>query len=405
MATKAKPGDDFRRFVRSWLQENATEYRNTASHSEPAVDIDTARDFMVRLHGAGLNGLRWPVDAGGAARSDVDEQTFREESAGYSLPLGPFRIGLGTVGPTIVDYGTTQQRTTLCPAILAGEASWCQLFSEPEAGTDLAALRTSAVPEGDGFRVNGRKIWNTNAHRADMGVALVRTDPDVPKHRGITMLLLDMHALGVTVSPLREMTGNAVFNEVLLDDVFVPGDMVLGAVNDGWNVTSRMLAHERNAVSSGVGTDRKATAAVSYGGVADLWRQYGDPNDVHARAALVDHYVAEKALALLRARHAQLADADRSGPVDQSVSKLLIGRADMNAAAMASRILGAVAVFDDEDVRLAILASPALAIAGGTEEIQKNIIAERGLGFPREPDPTKGMTFREILALGQRKES
>lgn len=409
-AATADEVSGFRAYVKDWLRENAADHaigvdgQSERGMREP-VDIETSRAFIKSLHVAGLCGMTWPADAGGADRSDLDELAFREEAADYALPLGPFRIGLGTVGPTIVDYGTPEQKSTLCRAILSGEAIWCQLFSEPEAGTDLAGLRTTAVREADGFRVNGRKVWNTNAHRATMGVALVRTNPDAPKHRGITMLLLDMQAPGVTVHPLREMTGNAVFNEVVLEDVLVPYDMVLGEVDDGWAVTTRMLAHERSAVSSGVGTDGKSTDALQFDGVAQHWRTQSEGASAEQRAALIDLYVEQESLSLLRSRYAQLADEGAAGPVDQSVSKLLIGRSHITSARAAMRILGPLAVFDDESLQQAILASPALSIAGGTEEIQKNLIAERGLGLPREPDPTKGMAFRDVIALTQKKGS
>ncbi|NMM89113.1 hypothetical protein B2J88_33020 [Rhodococcus sp. SRB_17] len=390
--------DEFRAFVRGWLHEHAEPYRHDVVVGRGPSDLPAAREFMALMHAAGLNGLTWPLDAGGAGRGDVDAQTFRDETAQYTLPLDPFRIGMGTVGPTIVDMGTEAQRRLLCPAILSGDSIWCQLFSEPDAGTDLAGLRTSAVRDDGGFRITGRKVWNTNAHRADYGVALVRTEPDAPKHQGITMMLVDMHAEGVTVSPLRDMTGNAVFNEVVLDQAFVPDGMVLGEINDGWRIAGRMLTHERGAVSSGVGTDGKATEAVSYPNVAALWHKHGDPADDAAITALVDYYVEHEALSLLRARYAQLAHDGLSGPVDHSVSKLLIGRANVDAAERATRILGSVAVYEDPAVEKAILSAPALSIAGGTEEIQKNIIAERGLGLPRESDPSKTMTFREIIA-------
>ncbi|WP_345424226.1 acyl-CoA dehydrogenase family protein [Pseudonocardia xishanensis] len=385
-----------------WLLRHAAAYAG----GEPAeADLDTARALMRELHRAGLLGVTWPTSAGGAGASEDDERAIVAELSRYQLPLRPFRVGLGTVGPTIVDIGTESQRARLCPGILAGEHVWCQLFSEPEAGSDLAGLRARAVPVDGGYRVAGRKVWTSGAETASHGALLARTDPDRSKHRGLTMLMLDMRQPGVTVSPLRDMSGRTHFNEVLLEDAFVPDDMVLGRPDDGWAVASRMLQHERVAVARGVGRDGAETRSVSFANVLRLHREHGDPR-ADVRADLVALFVGEHLVDLLKLRMSQEAEAGMDLGARESMAKLLLGRQDIEAARSAVRILGPTAVFDggDADSRaliLAVTSSPSLSIAGGTEEIQKNIVGERILGLPREPSTQQGRTFREIIAEGR----
>jgi alkylation response protein AidB-like acyl-CoA dehydrogenase len=393
--------EEFEARARAWLEANAADYRAGITTRE--IDAAGGRRFLRAMHDAGFVGITLPVDAGGQGRSAAHEAPFFRAVADYDLPTAVYGIGMGTAGPSIVQLGTDAQRTTLGPRITRGDDIWCQLFSEPEAGSDLAGLRTSAVRVDGGWRVDGRKIWTTNAHRADRAVLLARTDPSLPKHRGLTMFLADMHADGVSVRPLRDVSERIDFNEVLLEDVFIPEDMVLGEVNGGWGVANLMLGDERNAIVSGAGRPDSLTTATS----VDVLRrrlQAAGLLDETSRAELRELSVGERINAALHSRFAEAEDAGVDIGVLASVSKVHSGEHDLRAAELASLLLGDSAAFawDDGEALLheTILGSPSLAIAGGTNEVQRSIIAERLLGLPREPDPQVGVAFEDLRTLG-----
>ncbi|MET0931006.1 MAG: acyl-CoA dehydrogenase family protein [Aeromicrobium sp.] len=394
---------DFRTHVRAWLADHAAAYHQDAAPEPPS--LDESREFIARMHAAELVGITWPKAAGGWERSEADYLTFVEETADHELPIDVFRIALGTIAPSILHYGTPEQVSEIGPRLLHGEV-WCQLFSEPEVGSDLAGLRSTARKVDGGWVLDGRKVWNTGAHLSAWSVMLARTDVDVPKHEGITMFLVDMSDPGVDARPLRDNTGGVHFNEVAVEDVFVPDDMVLGAVNGGWGVANHMLAHERMSVASGAARAERLTARTSYEAVSRAALDAG-LLDHAARADLRGVFVSAHLFDVLRQRLAEEADSGVAVGARGSAAKLLMGRHDVLAAQVATRVLGAEAAFLDPDdpdsahLLRTILSSPSLAIAGGTEEIQKNIIAERVLGLPREPDPFKGRPFRELKVTGR----
>jgi alkylation response protein AidB-like acyl-CoA dehydrogenase len=395
--------DDFRAHARTWLSQNASEY---LSDDVPDPDLATARKFLSSLQAAGLVGITWPVEFGGAGLGPSAENAFAVESAAYNLPLKVFRLGLGTVGPTILDLGTLEQKTAFCRDLVTGAEIWCQLFSEPEAGSDLAGLRTTATKVDGGWIVRGSKVWTSGAHAADRALLLARTDSDVPKHAGLTMFMVDMHQPAITVRPLRDVSGYAFFNEVLIDDAFVPHGMILGEEGEGWAAASRTLQHERAAVSVGLGKGGRDSDLTSVENLVELATQGGAELEAAQRADLLDLVVEDRLVGWLRERITQEADAGLPIGARGSIVKLLMGRQEINAAKVASRVLGSRATSDpapggaEASLMRVIISSPGLAIAGGTEEIQKNIIAERLLGLPREHDPFKGRPFRELRTTG-----
>ena len=208
---------------------------------------------MARLYDAGYSGITWPREWGGQGLTQAEERVFAGEAKDFTLPTYVFSIGLGMCGPTLVDLGTPEQKARHLRPLLRGEEIWCQLFSEPGAGSDVAALQTRATPTEDGWVVNGQKVWTSVAQHATFGLLLTRTDVDVPKHKGLSMFIVDMRAPGVTVRPLRDMTGRSHFNEIFFDDVHIPAENLIGQVNDGWSCAVTTLLHERLSISSGVG--------------------------------------------------------------------------------------------------------------------------------------------------------
>ncbi|WP_134321675.1 acyl-CoA dehydrogenase family protein [Cumulibacter soli] len=377
--------DEFRSRVNQWLRENVPDEVRGGEGSE---DLDQARQFQAALYDAGLAGITWPAEFGGQGMSQAHLQAFNEEAASFALPTRPFSIGLGMCGPTIVDLGSPEQKERHLRPLLRGEEIWCQLFSEPGAGSDVAGLTTRAVRDGDEWLVNGQKIWTSYAHVADFGAALVRTDPTAPKHKGLTMFILDMRQAGVTVRPLKDMSGLSPFNEVFFDDVRFSDAAVLGEVGGGWTAAVTMLGHERVSISE---MRQKRSEGLTAAALAERARTLGTLEDDGVLAAVGDIYAQERALELLRARYRQEALAGTPIGARGSFAKLgasmLLRKAVDVAGVITAGDLVAWAPDDHQAERLShgILSMPASGIAGGTNEIQRNIIAERILGLPREP--------------------
>jgi acyl-CoA dehydrogenase len=292
------------------------------------------------------------------------------------------------VGPTILTHGTDELRDRYLPAMYRGDSLACQLFSEPAAGSDLAAVTTKAVRDGDEWIVNGQKVWTSSAQHAQIGELLCRTDPDAPKHRGITAFVLDMSLPGVSVRPLRQMTGGAEFNEVFLDDVRIPDSHRLGEVNGGWRVAVTTLMNERSTVASDSGG--VAAAAITPQRLHALMRQVGRADDPVARQELAALAVDVLAARALTGRATRRLQAGASPGPEGSVAKLCFAANLTRAAHFATDLLGDDVIADSGEWgtfswNQLLLASPALRILGGTEEIMKNILAERVLGMPKEP--------------------
>jgi alkylation response protein AidB-like acyl-CoA dehydrogenase len=399
-------GQDYRAAARAWLRENAP---GPLAALDPAELLRVAHEFQAALYDAGYVGITWPTEVGGQGLGPAEQQIFGEEAAQFELPSYPFIIGLGMCGPTLLDLGTPAQKARYLRPMLRGEEIWCQLFSEPGAGSDVASLQTRAVRDGDAWVVNGQKVWTTNAQWADFGALLARTDPDRPKHAGITMFIVDMHAPGVTVRPLRDMSGRAPFNEVYFDDVRIPADdevgSVIGEVNRGWQAAVTMLGHERVSIGA---SRRPRSSPLEFAALVELARRTGADRDPLARDRLADLYAHERALELFNTRMRQETAAGHPPGARGSVAKLagalLLRRAIETAGVLAGT--GAAAWEPDDErageLALGIRSAPAAGIAGGTNEIQRGIIGERILGLPKEPQVDRDVPFRELKVGTQR---
>jgi len=395
----------FRAETRAWLQANAEPraldegFRLFAERHDDAY-LARAKAWQAKKADAGWAGITWPRDCGGRGGSPMQQIIWDQEVARFDAPEDAFAAGIRQGGPTVIAHGTVAQKRRYLPPLLRGDEIWCQLFSEPDAGSDLAGVTTTLERHGDDWVANGQKIWTSGAHCADVGFLLARSNWDVPKHRGLTFVLLNMHAPGVTVRPLRQITGGANFNEVFLDDVRVPAEDVVGSVHEGWRVALTTLAHERSV--GGLG-------GPSVGRVIDLARTaylHGRlaSEDPLVRQDLAQLYMWSEALRFLRLRVLTGIAQGRAPGVEGSVGKLAAARLLTRTADLAMRVLGPAALLDGSDARDAgawqhlLLAAPAVRIAGGTDEVQRNLIAEQALGLPREPRPDKDVPFRETVA-------
>jgi alkylation response protein AidB-like acyl-CoA dehydrogenase len=348
---------------------------------------------------SGLVVATWPVAYGGLDLTSGAARAVEEVLAPYNLGrLNP--LGLNLAAPALFAHGTEAQRLRFLPPIVRNEQRWCQLFSEPGAGSDLASLATRAErDDGGDWLVTGQKVWTTWAHAADFGVCLARTDPDVPKRRGITYFLVDLHAPGVTVRPLRHLTGEVDFNEVFLDAVPVPDDQRVGAVGDGWRVAAATLSGERQMVSGSGSGGVDRIGGTSAAALVDRARQQGVTDPV-LRQRLMAVHIEERIRDWTNRRVRAGLRAGRAPGPESSIGKVHQGALNQRIQLLATDLRGPGALAWDEDrmppeVR-GMLRSRANTIEGGTTEVNRNIIAERVLGLPREPDPYQGRPWREV---------
>jgi alkylation response protein AidB-like acyl-CoA dehydrogenase len=397
---------DFRNRARAWLAENAP--RRAAADDEsggPArADVAAQKAFQARLYDAGFVGLTWPAEYGGQGLTIAEQLAFGQEARDYALPVGVFFIGIGMPGPTILELGTEEQKKRYLPKMLRGEEIWCQLFSEPAAGSDVASLTTTAVRDGDGWVLNGQKVWTSGAQYSDYGAVIARTDPSVPKHNGITMFIVDMHAPGVTVRPLKVATGATPFNEVFFDQVRLPADAVIGEVNDGWRAAVVMLRNERVNIGT-MGAPR--TSPLSYHSLSSLAAKQGNA-DPRLGRRLAELYVRERSMQLFGQLLREEAMSGRDPGARGSVAKLAGAELGTFASLVAAEVLGpAVAASDSEEaweVLNTALSMPGSSIAGGTNEIQRNIIGERVLGLPKDPGVDRSTPFNQLRVGTMRKD-
>jgi alkylation response protein AidB-like acyl-CoA dehydrogenase len=384
--------EEFRRRVRDWLAEHAVALLAQngavpdADDGHDAGSVAAAKEFQGKLHSAGLAGLTWPAEAGGQGLDARYEIVFQQEAADYALPTSLFNIGTGMCGPTIIAHGTSEQRDRWLAPILRGEQVWCQLFSEPDAGSDLAAVRSRAARADGGWIVNGQKIWTSHGRFADFGLALLRSDPQRPKHQGLMMAAIDMKSAGVEVRPLRQMTGLSKFDQVYLDNVFVPDDQVIGEPYEGWRVARTTLSNERLAVGGNTALRGGSIAQV----IADAatYGRLGEPVLRQRIAALW----AEEAVIMLMKERMRRAVLDGQAPGHQgALTKLASSRFVRQVSALGLSLQGSASVAWDgqesgaDEWVLRLCSAPGLAVGGGTDEIVTTIVAERVLGLPREP--------------------
>ena len=386
----------FRDEVRAWLKENMP--RDFAARVMASSDIprpeayDLLREWQKKLHRAGFIGLTWPTEYGGRGLTFMEEILLHEEMALAKAPPVLNILGVGMAGPTIIAYGTEEQKRRYPPKILSCEEIWCQGYSEPNAGSDLAALQTRAVRDGEYYVINGQKVWTSLAHVADRMMLLARTDPAAPKHKGITYFLLDMHLPGVTVKPLRQITGDAEFNEVFFDNVRVHESQVLGGVNNGWTVGMTTLMYERLALGFGL----QVRLRIALAGLIEMARRVEKSGaritkDPVMRQRIAQLWIDTECLKYTGARAiTRLLKGEMPGP-EASTGKMGWVDTHQRLQELATEIQGPYSqlmkgsewAVEGGLWQYSFLRSRANSIEGGTTEIQKNIIGERVLGLPK----------------------
>jgi alkylation response protein AidB-like acyl-CoA dehydrogenase len=400
--------DDFRARARAWLEANAPRRGSADDEAEAetrgqAAVLAEQKAFQAKLYDAGFAGITWPTQYGGQGLGSAEQIAWSQESRDYDLPTGAFFIGLSMPGNTLLEVGSEAQKQRYLPTMLRGEEIWCQLFSEPGAGSDVASLQTSAVRDGDEWVLNGQKVWTSGAQFSDFGAILARTDPTQPKHNGITMFIVDMHAPGVTVRPLKVATGHSPFNEVYFDNVRLPADAVIGTEHQGWAAAVVMLRHERIAIGT-MGSSR--TSPLAYDSLRDLAAGLGRTSDQGVRRELAELYARGRAVQLFALLLRQEAQAGRMPGARGSVAKLAGSELGRFAGNVAADVLGdQIAGYDTADlqaVTTSIIAVPGSAIAGGTSEIQRNIIGERVLGLAKDPGVDRATPFNQLRVGTQR---
>jgi alkylation response protein AidB-like acyl-CoA dehydrogenase len=389
----------FRAEARAWLEGAAhAEAARDLRGATPSLDsgwIARAKRWQAHLADEGWACISWPEDSGGRGGTVAQAAIFAEEAARLGLSANAFAVGISMAGPTIIAHGTDEQRRRFLPPMRRGDEVWCQLFSEPGAGSDLAGLSTRAVRDGDEWVVNGQKVWTSGAHDSDLGILLARTDPNQPKHRGITYFLVDMRSPAIEVRPLRQMTGASHFNEVFLTDVRIPHDRVLGEVNGGWAVAMTTLANERTMMGGGS----------SGPGVADLIelaRTCAVDRDPIVRQGLAASWSRAQIMRYLGYRsHTRAVHGLPPGP-EASVRKLFAAWNLKRNGELALAMQGAAGMLLDGNApaggrwQQSFLGAPSIRIAGGSDEIQRNVMGERVLGLPAEPRVDKDRPFREL---------
>ena len=387
----------FREEASSWLAENAP----TDDAFRALSPLEQAKVWQKRKYDAGWACIGWAPDFGGRGASAIEEVIWRQEESQYDLPANFFLIGQGMIGPTLMAWASDGDKARFLPPLASGEEVWCQLFSEPAGGSDLAALRTRAERDGDDWVINGQKIWTSGAHYSDYGVIVVRTDPTVPKHKGLSYFYIDMKAPGVEIKPIKQLTGDSDFNEVYFTDVRVSDSQRLGEVGQGWQVSLTTLMNERAAIGGSFG-QMDVSLAMSVAAEVEI---DGRPalEDAAVRARIADWYVQEAGLKYTGYRSlTALSRGALPGP-ENSIGKL-VGAPKMQAmSSYLMDLLGASGAIADEAlaakagiIQRAYMGAPGLRIAGGTDEIMANIIAERVLGLPQEPRLDKGIPFNEV---------
>ena len=392
---------EFRARVRDWHDRHATvrSYDDLwrvplyVDEARAEESFQNGRTWQRTLFEHGWAGLTWPRAYGGGGGEPWQARIFSEVAAGYEEWPGFIGATIAMLGPTLLRHGTEQQKLRFVPGLLSGELAFCQLFSEPGAGSDLAGLGMRAERDGDEFVVNGQKVWNSQAQFCDWGFLLVRTDPDAPKHRGITFLLVEMDSPGIEARPLVQMNGSAHFNEVFFDDVRVPAANVVGEVDGGWSPARTVLLNE----SAFIG-DRKGTSIMAP--LSELARRHGQIGDPLVRQRLVDTWAREQ---MQRWMGETIQNAVRRGeppPIDPGIMKLFAAESKRRGGELATTLGGLAVVADTGEparwARHELMGRYAVSIGGGTNEVMRNNVAERALGLPREPGFDRDVPWRDI---------
>lgn len=398
----------FRAQARAWIDANAPKHLFDALSSSTFGGLDTgdedpleaAKKWQRKKAEAGWACLQWPKEYGGRGASPIQSVIWSQEEGVYGKLSGSFIIGQGMCAPTMMAYASDEAKQRYLPKLASGEEVWCQLFSEPHGGSDLAGLRTKAEKDGDEWVVNGQKIWTSGAHYSDYGILITRTDASVAKHKGLTMFFLDMKSPGVDIRPIKQVNGQSGFNEVYFDNVRIPDAQRLGAVGEGWRVSITTLMNERLAIGGGISTGfpelQDLVAAIPQRGGAAM-------EDPAVRSKIADWHAKAAGLRNTGARAiSAVSKGENPGP-ENSIGKLVAGTMMQDIAKFAMDLQDFGAVITDPEVaegaarfQAMLLRSPAVRIEGGTDQILRNIIAERVLGLPEDMRADKGLPFSEI---------
>jgi alkylation response protein AidB-like acyl-CoA dehydrogenase len=381
----------FRSEVRAFLEEHAP--RDMPDYYDDEVDhelfLAKSRAWQRKLHEANWASITWPKEYGGRGLGPVEQIIWNQEVGRVGLGESLSFVGVALTGPTIIAHGTAQQKQSHLGPILRGDEIWCQLFSEPGAGSDLASVSTRAVKEGDEWVVNGQKTWCSGGHHGDFGILIARTDPKVPKHAGISYFLVDMKTPGIELQPLKEMTGASHFAEVFMSDVRIPDENRVGPLGGGWGVTMTTLMNERMAMG---GLER----IIPLDELIDLAGKSGDRVDARLRDELAKLYTWVRTIQLLNARVITKLSRGEMPAAESSVMKLAVARVFTKAAELGVALQGPHALERRGFWQKRFLGAPSIHIAGGTDEVQKNIAAERFLGLPREPSSDRDVPFEDL---------
>ncbi|HEV2363669.1 MAG TPA: acyl-CoA dehydrogenase family protein [Caulobacteraceae bacterium] len=393
----------YRAQVRAWLEANAPKRKGGARDTglEDPSDMGAARAWQRRKAEAGYACITWPKEWGGGGGQSWQSVIFAQEEAKFAPPANPFAIGLGMCVPTIMTAGAEADKERFVRPAVLGEEIWCQLFSEPSGGSDAAAARTRAVRDGEEWVVNGQKVWTSGAHYSDFGLLLARTDPDVPKHKGLTMFWIDMKAPGVEVRPIHQMSGASNFNEVYFTDLRIKDSQRVGGIGEGWRVAIVTLMNERLAVGGGASGSGHRRIFELAGEIRTLTGLAAKDNGL--REKIADWYVQAEGLKYTTYRtQTALSRGQTPGP-ESSIGKVVSAALMQDIANTALELEDQFGIVTDPDLaplsgafQASLLAAPGLRIAGGTDEILRNIIAERVLGLPQDVRLDKDVAFKDI---------
>ena len=389
----------FRAEARSFLERHSVHLQPGEARPGPFIGNDpeavqSSKDWQALKFDHGWACLTWPKEHGGRELGPMEQVIWTEEELRFRTPVNIFSIGIGMLGPTLMKHGTKGQKARHLRKMARGDEVWCQLFSEPGAGSDVAGLTTRATRDGTGWVIDGQKTWNTGAHFCRWGVIIVRTDPDAPKHRGLTCFIVDMDSPGIDIRPIRQMDGGSGFNDVFFDEVAVPDENRVGEIDGGWRVAITTLMNERAAIGA------RGMAGFGPSDLVRLARESDGPrgraiDDSAVRARIADFHVRSAGLRYTTYRTlTALSRGETPGP-ENAIHKLVASPLKQQMAALGLELEGQAGALMDSGfgVQSAWLAAPGMRLAGGTDEIMRNIIAERVLGLPAEPRVDKDLPF------------
>ncbi|GMU78095.1 MAG: acyl-CoA dehydrogenase [Acidimicrobiia bacterium] len=394
---------EFRAEVRAFLGANAQPRREVSpwavtmhrNQETQRAAFERGRAWQHTLFEHHLAGLTYPTEYGGRGGTAWHERIYQQEAARFDVSSGFIAATIAMLGPTLMKHANEEQRAHYVPRLLSGEYAFCQLFSEPGAGSDLAGLACRAERDGDEFVVTGQKVWNSAAQFCNWGMLLVRTNPDVPKHRGITFLLVDMSSPGVEARPLVQATGASEFNEVFLEAVRVPVANVVGDIDGGWAPARTVLSNESAFIGGG-----SLAVGGRYARLADLAARHDRLADPAVRQRLADYYARERIVALMGERIMAAVRRREVPPVDPSALKLFTTESRVRSGSLAVAIAGPAGITGDDEVatwiQMELLGRFSISIGGGTTEVQKNNLAERALGLPREPRNDHELPWKDV---------